>query len=77
LADVDKPQLKLAEQKPEASAMKSTKAKGARTGENPVEDTLDDDDSVNLADSDPTKREALNILSDLIDFAKSPRTVGR
>jgi carboxyl-terminal processing protease len=78
LADVDKPQLKLVEQKPDAAATaKSAKAKAARTGDNPVEDALEDDDSIDLADSDPTKRETLNILSDLIDFAKSPRTVGR
>jgi carboxyl-terminal processing protease len=76
LADVDKPQLKL-EAKPDTNAQKSAKAKAARPSDNPVEETLDDDDSTNLADSDPAKREALNILSDLIELAKSPRTVGR
>ena len=76
LADVDKPQLKL-EQKPDTAAQKSAKAKAARPGDNPVEEALDDDDSTALADSDPAKREALNILSDLIELAKSPRTVGR
>jgi carboxyl-terminal processing protease len=78
LADVDKPQLKLVERKPDAAATpKSAKAKSARTDDGLVEDALDDDDSTNLADSDPTKRETLNILSDLIDLGKSPRTVGR
>jgi carboxyl-terminal processing protease len=75
LADVDKPQLKLAEQKPDAA--KSTKAKPVHSSDNPVEAALDDDDSANLADNDPGKRETLNILSDLIDLTKSPRTVGR
>lgn len=78
LADVDKPQLKLVEQKPDAAATpKSAKAKTARTGDDPIEDALDDDESTNLADSDPARRETLNILSDLIDLTKSPRTVGR
>jgi hypothetical protein len=78
LADVDKPQLKLVGPKPDAAATaKSAKAKTARTGDNPVEDALDDDDSANLTDSDPARRETLNILSDLIDYSKSPRTVGR
>jgi carboxyl-terminal processing protease len=78
LADVDKPQLKLLEPKSGAAATsKSAKAKAARAAGNPVEDALDDDDSNSLADSDPAKRETLNILSDLIVFSKSPRTVGR
>jgi carboxyl-terminal processing protease len=78
LADVDKPQLKLAEQKTDPSASaKSAKGKSARSGDNPVEAALDDDDSASLANSDPGKRETLNILSDLIDLGKSPRTVGR
>jgi hypothetical protein len=78
LADVDKPQLKLAEQKPDpAPTPKSAKAKPPQSSDNPVEAALDDDDSTSLADSDPGKRETLNILSDLIDLGKSPRTVGR
>jgi carboxyl-terminal processing protease len=76
LADLDKPQLKL-EQKPDTTAQKSAKTKATRPGDNPVEEALDDDDSTSLADSDPAKRESLNILSDLIELAKSPRTVGR
>jgi len=43
----------------------------------PIEDVLDDDESINLADSDPARRETLNILSDLIEYSKLPRTVGR
>jgi carboxyl-terminal processing protease len=79
LADVDKPQLKLVEQKPEPSpAQKSVKARAAHSSDNPVEAALDDEDSENLADSDPAKRETVNILSDLIELSKSPRTtVGR
>ena len=78
LADVDKPQLKLAEQKPDPTdTSKSAKAKPARSNDDPVEAALDDDDSTNLAGSDPEKREVLNILSDFVELAKSPRTVGR
>src|SRR3984893_12273017 len=78
LADVDKPQLRLAEQKPDSvEPSKSAKAKPARSTDDPVEDALDDDESTNLADIDPARRETLNILSDLIDYSKSPRTVGR
>jgi carboxyl-terminal processing protease len=78
LADIDKP-LKLAEQKPdpEAAAKAANKAKPARSSDDPVEAALDDEDSTNLADSDPGKRETLNILGDLIDLGKSPQTVGR
>ena len=45
--------------------------------EYPVEAALDDEDSSKLADSDPGKRETLNILSDLVDLSKSTKTVGR
>jgi carboxyl-terminal processing protease len=80
LADVDKSQLKLAEQKPDpAPSPKMAKAKPTRPSDNPVDAALEDDDSTSLADSDPGKRETLNILSDLIELGKSPRTatVGR
>jgi carboxyl-terminal processing protease len=78
LADVDKPELKLVERKPDSTvATKSTKPNTDHSTDNPVEAALDDDDSSKLADSDPGKRETLNILSDLIDLSKSPRTVGR
>jgi carboxyl-terminal processing protease len=80
LADVDKPQLKLVEQKPDpVPSPKTAKVKPARPSDNPVDAALDDDDSASLADSDPGKRETLNILSDLIELSKSPRTatVGR
>lgn len=73
ISDVDK-QLKLAEQKSDLMAMpESAKAEPIRSGGNPV----NDDDSTNLAGSDPEKRETLNILSDFVELAKSPRTVGR
>jgi carboxyl-terminal processing protease len=77
LADVDKPQLKLVEQKPDVDSAKSAKTKSLHAGDDPVEAALDEDDSTNLSDSDPGKRETLNILSDLIDLGKSTRTVGR
>jgi hypothetical protein len=77
LADVDKPQLKPLEKKTDTAASKSVKAKSARSSDNPAEAALDDDDSPDLGDSDPVKRETLNILGDLIDLARSTRTVGR
>ena len=77
LADVDKPQLKLLDLKPDASVAKTAKAKQDQSSDNPVEAALDEDDASKLADSDPGKRETLNILSDLIELSMSPRTVGR
>jgi carboxyl-terminal processing protease len=78
LADVDKPELKLVERKPDsAAAPKSAKTSADNSADNPVEAALDDDDSSKLADSDPGKRETLNILSDLINLSKSQKTVGR
>ena len=77
LGDVDKPQLKLVEKKTDTAASKSGKAKSARPSDNPAEAALDEDDSPGLSDGDPVRRETLNILGDLIDLAKSPRTVGR
>jgi len=77
LADVDKPQLKLVEKKTDTTASKSGKAKPTHPSDDPAEAALDEDDSPSLSDSDPVRRETLNILGDLIDLAKSPRTVGR
>ena len=78
LADVDKAQLKLLEKKIDSgAASKAGKAKSGRPSDNPAEAALDDEDSANPSDSDPVRRETLNILGDLIDLAKSPRTVGR
>ncbi|MBV9642722.1 MAG: carboxy terminal-processing peptidase [Verrucomicrobia bacterium] len=79
LADLDKPQLKLSEQKSDLTpGAKSAKAKPMRSADNPVDAALDDDDSTSLVDSDSGKRETLNILSDLIGLGKSQqRTVGR
>ena len=77
LADLGKP-LRLVERKSDpADAAKSAKARRMRSNEKPDEAALDDDDSTVLAAGDPGKRETLNILSDLIDVAKPPRTVGR
>src|SRR6516164_3188570 len=77
LADVDKPQLKLVEKKTDTTASKSGKAKPAHPSDDPAEAALDEDDSPSLSDSDPVRHETLNILGDLIDLAKSTRTVGR
>src|ERR1700730_13047926 len=77
LADVDKPQLKLLEKKQDATVSNSGKSKAGGSSDNPAEVALDDEDPANLSDSDPVRREALNILGDLIDLAKLPRTVGR
>ncbi len=65
------------EKKTDTAASKSGKAKSARPSDNPAEAALDEDDSPGLSDGDPVRRETLNILGDLIDLAKSPRTVGR
>jgi carboxyl-terminal processing protease len=76
LSNMDKP-LQLAEQTPDpAAALKSAKAKPVRSGYDPIEAVLHDDDPTSLVAGDPGKRETLNILSDLIDLAKTPRTVG-
>jgi hypothetical protein len=77
LGDVDKPQLKLVEKKTDVAGAKGAKPKGPRPNDDPAEAALEDDDSPNQADGDPIRRETLNILGDLIDLAKSPRTVGR
>ena len=44
---------------------------------NPIDAVLGEGEENNLDDSDTAKRETLNILSDLIGFSKSSRTVGR
>jgi carboxyl-terminal processing protease len=77
LSDIDKPQLKLLEKKSDSTASKSNRQRPGRPSDNPAEAALDEDDSPVSNDSDPVRREALNILGDLIDLAKSPRTVGR
>ena len=68
LADVSKPQLPLLE-KTHATAMPTLRS------DNPVDAALGEREDNNLGESDPAKRETLNILSDLIDFSKSSRTV--
>src|SRR5215471_2828449 len=75
LADVEKPQLKLLEKKSDTASSKSAKPKSGRPSDNPAEAALDDDDSPDLSDNDPVKRETLSILGDLIDLARSTRTV--
>jgi carboxyl-terminal processing protease len=68
LADVSKPQL------PRLERTHAT-AKPALRSDNPVDAALGENEDNNLDESGPGKREALSILSDLIDFSNSSRTV--
>jgi carboxyl-terminal processing protease len=88
LADVDKPQLKLIEKKSSApQADSKTDATKPDAGQTPSDDSNpmdgkvagaeDEDANAPQPGSDAIKRETLNILSDLIDLSRSPRTVGR
>jgi carboxyl-terminal processing protease len=52
-------------------------AKPAQRSYNPVDAALDEAEENKLDENGPAKREALNILSDLIGFSKSSRMVGR
>jgi carboxyl-terminal processing protease len=70
LAHVNKRQLPLLEKT-------LATAKPAPRSYNPVDAALDEGDENDLDESGPAKREALNILSDLVGFSKSSRTVGR
>jgi carboxyl-terminal processing protease len=64
LADLRKPQLPL---------LKTTdaSAKSALRSDNPVDAVLEESEDNNLDENSPVKREALRILSDLIDLSKS------
>jgi hypothetical protein len=68
LADVSKPQLRLLEEK-------RTTAKPALRSDNPSDAALGEREDNNLGEIGPVKKEALSILSDLIDFSKSSPTV--
>ena len=70
LAYVNKPYLPLLEKTPAT-------ARPTPRNDNPIDAALDEDEENNLDESGPAKREALNILSDLIGFSESFRTVGR
>ena len=70
LAYVNKPYLPLLEKTPAT-------AKPTPRNDNPIDAALDEDEENNLDESGPAKREALNILSDIIGFSESFRTVGR
>jgi carboxyl-terminal processing protease len=70
LAHVNKRQLPLLEKK-------LAKTKPAPRSYNPVDAALDEGEENDLDEGSPAKREALNILSDLVGFSKSSRTVGR
>ena len=71
LADINKPQLKLLPRESFAAANKDAKASPS-----PADDGLDDGNNTS-ADSDAIRRETLNIMGDLIDLQRSPRTAGR
>ncbi len=68
LADVSKPELPLLE-KTHATANPSLRS------DNPVDAALRESEDDNLGESAPVKREVLTILSDLVGFSKSSRTV--
>ena len=70
LAYVNKPYLPLLEKTPAT-------AKPTPRNDNPIDAALDEDEENNLDETAPAKREALNILSDLIGFSESFRTGGR
>jgi carboxyl-terminal processing protease len=72
LADINKPQLKLLPKETLPAANKDSKASPTPASE----DNLDEENS-STADADAIRRETLNILGDLIDLQKSPRTAGR
>jgi len=69
LADLRKPQLPV---------LKRTDAttKSALRSDNPIDAALGESEDNDPGGNGPVKRETLNILSDLIDFSKSSRTVG-
>jgi carboxyl-terminal processing protease len=71
LADINKPQLKLLPK--EALPVN----KDAKASASPGTDDLIGDESGNTADADAIRRETLNIMGDLIDLQRSPRTAGR
>ncbi|HEY5894245.1 MAG TPA: carboxy terminal-processing peptidase [Chthoniobacterales bacterium] len=66
LDDVDKPQLTLAADTKKAAAQAAAAAAG--------EDGDDSEDTVSKSGVDAIRGEALNILSDLIDLSRTPRT---
>jgi carboxyl-terminal processing protease len=71
LADINKPQLKLLPK--EALPVN----KDAKASASPGTDDLIGEESGNTADADAIRRETLNIMGDLIDLQRSPRTAGR
>jgi carboxyl-terminal processing protease len=70
LADVSKPKLPLLERT-------NPTAKLPLRSDNPVDAALGESEDGNPGESSPEKREVLSILSDLIDFSRSSRAVGR
>jgi carboxyl-terminal processing protease len=75
LADVDKPQLKLVEKTP---AQKTPAQKDQSQGDNNSDpnSSIEDENGGSL-DADAIRRETLNVLTDLVDLSKSPRTAER
>jgi hypothetical protein len=74
LADVNKPQLKLLPN-PLVSADKTAKASPSPTAADDAS-SLEDENGTS-ADGDAIQRETINILTDLVDLQKSPRTADR
>jgi carboxyl-terminal processing protease len=76
LTDVDKSPLKPVE-KPTPSPSNSDKVKSKSPGSGDDASALDDDAAPSSEEYDATKKEALSILTDLVDLSKEPRTAGR
>jgi carboxyl-terminal processing protease len=72
LADINKPQLRLLPKEALPAAGKDAKASPTPGGEDAI-----DEENGNTADSDAIRRETLNIMADLVDLQRSPRTAGR
>jgi hypothetical protein len=76
LADVDKPQLKRLDKDPNSlAAKKAAKADGAERSEDEL--ASNDDEEAGNVQADAIKRETVNILSDLIEQTKVPRSAAR
>jgi carboxyl-terminal processing protease len=73
LADVDKPQLKLVEKTP---TQKDQKNQGDNNSDSDPNSSIEDENGASL-DADAIRRETLNVLTDLVDLSKSPRTAER
>jgi carboxyl-terminal processing protease len=76
LADIDKPQLKRLDKDPNSlAAKKAAKADGVDRSEDEL--ASNDDEEAGNVQADAIKRESVNILSDLIEQTKVPRSAAR